>query len=51
MAEKENQTLAEVAFNNFSDLAQPGTGTLKVDGKVVATKDDGKDPADDLAMG
>ena len=25
-------------FNNFSGLGQPGTGTLKVDGKVVATK-------------
>jgi hypothetical protein len=25
-------------YNNFSGLAQPGTGTLKVDGKVVATK-------------
>jgi hypothetical protein len=27
-----------LAFNNFSGLAQPGTGTLKVDGKTVATK-------------
>ena len=25
-------------FNNFSGLGQPGTGTLKVDGNVVATK-------------
>jgi arylsulfatase len=25
-------------YNNFSGLAQPGTGTLKVDGKDVATK-------------
>src|SRR5207244_522713 len=25
-----------LAFNNFSGLGQPGTGTLKVDGKVVA---------------
>jgi arylsulfatase A-like enzyme len=25
-------------FNNFSGLARPGVGTLKVDGKVVATK-------------
>ena len=25
-------------FNNFSGLGQPGTGTLKVDGKVVATQ-------------
>ena len=27
-----------LAFNNFSGLGQPGTGTLKVDGKAVATK-------------
>lgn len=27
-----------LAFNNFSGLGQPGTGTLKVDGKEVATK-------------
>ena len=27
-----------LAFNNMSGLAQPGTGTLTVDGKVVATK-------------
>jgi len=27
-----------LAFNNMSGLAQPGTGTLKVDGKVVATE-------------
>jgi arylsulfatase len=27
-----------LAFNNFSGLAQPGTGTLKVDGKVVDTR-------------
>jgi arylsulfatase len=25
-------------FNDFSGLAQPGTGTLKVDDKVVATQ-------------
>ena len=25
-------------YNNFSGLAQPGTGTLKVDGKEIATK-------------
>jgi arylsulfatase len=25
-------------YNNFSGLGQPGTGTLKVDGKEVATK-------------
>ncbi len=29
---------ARLAFNNFSGLGQPGTGTLKVDGKEVATK-------------
>jgi arylsulfatase len=27
-----------LAYNNMSGLAQPGTGTLKVDGKVVDTK-------------
>ncbi|MGB5568903.1 MAG: sulfatase-like hydrolase/transferase, partial [Sedimenticolaceae bacterium] len=27
-----------LAFNNMSGLARPGTGTLKVDGKVVDTK-------------
>jgi len=27
-----------LAFNNMSGLAQPGTGTLSVDGKVVETK-------------
>jgi len=27
-----------LAFNNMSGLARPGTGTLKVDGKTVATK-------------
>ena len=27
-----------LAYNNFSGVGQPGTGTLKVDGKVVATK-------------
>jgi arylsulfatase len=27
-----------LAFNSFTGLAQPGTGTLKVDGKVVAMK-------------
>lgn len=29
---------ATLAFNNFSGVGRPGTGTLKVDGKVVATK-------------
>ena len=28
-----------LAFNNFSGVGRPGKGTLKVDGKVVATKD------------
>jgi arylsulfatase len=27
-----------LAFNDFSGLGRPGTGTLKVDGKVVDTK-------------
>ena len=27
-----------LAFNDFSGVGRPGTGTLKVDGKVVATK-------------
>jgi hypothetical protein len=27
-----------LAYNNFSGVGRPGTGTLKVDGKVVATK-------------
>ena len=27
-----------LAFNSFSGVGGPGTGTLKVDGKVVATK-------------
>jgi arylsulfatase len=27
-----------LVYNNFSGLGQPGTGTLKVDGKAVATK-------------
>ena len=30
--------LFNLEFNNFSGLAQPGTGTLKVDGKVVDSK-------------
>ena len=29
---------ATLAFNNFSGLGRPGTGTLSVDGKVVATQ-------------
>ena len=27
-----------LAFNNFTGVGRPGTGTLKVDGKVVDTK-------------
>jgi len=34
----EGKGAGTLAFNNFSGLAQPGTGTLKVDGKVVATQ-------------
>jgi arylsulfatase len=30
--------LGTLAFNNMSGLGRPGTGTLKVDGKEVATK-------------
>jgi arylsulfatase len=30
--------IATLAFNNVSGLGQPGTGVLKVDGKVVATQ-------------
>jgi len=30
--------IGTLAFNNMSGLARPGTGTLKVDGKEVATK-------------
>ena len=40
-----------LAFNDFSGVGRPGTGTLKVDGKVVATKRHAQDPADDPAMG
>ena len=29
---------ATLAFNNMSGLGRPGTGTLKVDGKTVATQ-------------
>lgn len=29
---------ATLAFNNFSGIGRPGTGALKVDGKVVATR-------------
>jgi len=29
---------ATLAFNNVSGIGRPGTGTLKVDGKVVATE-------------
>jgi hypothetical protein len=30
--------IATLAFNNMSGLGQPGTGALKVDGKVVSTQ-------------
>lgn len=30
--------LEALAFNDFSGVGRPGTGTLKVDGKVVDTK-------------
>lgn len=30
--------IGTLAFNNLSGLGRPGTGTLKVDGKVVATQ-------------
>jgi arylsulfatase len=31
--------IGTLAFNNFSGVGRPGTGTLKVDGKVVDTKE------------
>jgi arylsulfatase len=34
----EGQGVGTLRFNNMSGLGRPGTGTLKVDGKVVATK-------------
>jgi hypothetical protein len=34
----EGKGAGTLAFNNFSGLGQPGTGTLKVDGKAVATQ-------------
>ena len=34
----EGQGAGTLAFNNFSGVGRPGTGTLKVDGKVVDTK-------------
>ena len=40
-----------LAFNNMSGLGRPGTGTLKVDGKVVADQDDAAHAAHDPAMG
>ena len=40
-----------LAFNNMSGLGRSGTGTLKVDGKVVATPGDEAYTADDPAMG
>ncbi len=38
-------------FNNMSGLGRSGTGTLKVDGKVVATAENGANLAHDSAMG
>ena len=40
-----------LAFNNFSGLGRPGTGTLKVDGKEVDDQADAEDAADDPAVG
>ena len=40
-----------LAFNNFSGVGRPGIGTLKVDGKEVATQANGEDAADDPAVG
>ncbi|ODA66138.1 Arylsulfatase [Methyloligella halotolerans] len=40
-----------LAYNDFSGVGRPGTGTLKVDGQVVATKKMEKDAADDPAVG
>ena len=40
-----------LAFNNMSGLGRGGTGTLKVDGKEVATQNDGAHAAHDSAMG
>lgn len=34
----EGKGAGTLVFNNFSGLGQPGTGTLKVDGKTVATQ-------------
>ena len=34
----EGTGVGTLVYNSFSGLGQPGTGTLKVDGKVVATK-------------
>ncbi len=34
----EGSGVGTLVFNSFSGLAQPGTGVLKVDGRVVATK-------------
>jgi arylsulfatase len=34
----EGMGVGTLAFNSFGGLAQPGTGTLKVDGKVVDSK-------------
>ena len=40
-----------MAYNNFSGIGKGGTGTLKVDGKVVATEADGEDDPHHPAVG
>ena len=40
-----------LAFNSLSGIGRGGTGTLKVDGKEVATPEDGTHAADHPAMG
>ena len=43
--------MGTLAYNNMSGIGQSGTGTLSVDGKVVASTEDGKDDPIDPAMG
>ena len=42
---------ATLAFNNISGIGRPGTGTFKVDGKVVSTQTIGAYRSTDTAMG
>ena len=42
---------ATLAFNNISGIGRPGTGTFKVDGKVVATHRLGSHGPADTALG